>query len=164
MGSIILFLFLGSDFIPRLNEGDMVIGLVRDTRIGIDHSVEMQARSDNVISRFKEVKHVFSRMGTPESATDPMGVNFADTFVILEKDTLPWPLVNGRVRTMDELFRDIAAAIDNEVPGQEISQTQPIEMRFNEILEGSRADITMRDFRTQSRSSLRSGAKRGDPG
>jgi cobalt-zinc-cadmium resistance protein CzcA len=85
-------------------------------------------------------------MGTPESATDPMGVNFADTFVILKKDRSAWPLVNGRRRTRDELFSDIRDAVNREVPGQEISMTQPIEMRFNEILEGSRADITLRIF------------------
>lgn len=141
-----IFIFLGSDFIPKLDEGDMVIGLVRDTRISIDKSLQMQMKSDKVISKFKEVKHVFSRMGTPESATDPMGINFADTFVILEKDRTKWEIVNGKPRTRDELFAAIAKAIEEEVPGQEISMTQPIEMRFNEILEGSRADITLRIF------------------
>jgi cobalt-zinc-cadmium resistance protein CzcA len=144
--SILLFFRLGSDFIPKLDEGDMVIGLVRDTSIGIDRSVEAQRRSERVIAGFGEVSHVFSRMGTPESATDPMGVNFADTFVILHRDAARWPPVNGRRRTKDELFTAISAAIDKEVPGQNISMTQPIEMRFNEILEGSRADITLRIF------------------
>ncbi len=146
LSSILLFFRLGSDFIPQLDEGDMVIGLVRDTGIGIDSSIEAQKRSERVIGRFGEVLRVFSRMGTPESATDPMGVNFADTFVILKKDRSAWPLVNGRRRTRDELFSDIRDAVNREVPGQEISMTQPIEMRFNEILEGSRADITLRIF------------------
>jgi cobalt-zinc-cadmium resistance protein CzcA len=145
-GALVVFFLLGSDFIPKLNEGDMVIGLVRDTSISIDHSVEMQKKSEAVISRFAEVQHVFSRMGTPESATDPMGVNFADTFLILEKDQTKWTKVKGRIRSRDELFSDISKAIDAAVPGQEISLTQPIEIRFNEILEGSRADITMRIF------------------
>ena len=146
LGSIMLFMLLGSDFIPKLNEGDMVIGLVRDTRTGIDTSVARQRESDRGIAGFNEVEPVFSRMGTPESATDPMGVNFADTFVILNKNWKEWPEIDGRARTRDELFSDIAAAIDRAVPGQEISMTQPIEMRFNEILEGSRADITLRIF------------------
>ncbi len=142
--AIIMFLNLGSDFIPRLDEGDMVIGLVRDQKIGLDASLEMQKRSDRVISQFKEVSTVFSRMGTPESATDPMGVNFADTFVILEKDKTKWGLYNGKRPSKLELFEAIAQKIDQIVPGQEISLTQPIEMRFNEILEGNRADITLR--------------------
>jgi heavy metal efflux system protein len=144
--SIMLLFQLGSDFIPKLNEGDLVIGLVRDTRMGIDKSVKMQKKADKIISDFKEVEHVFSRMGTPESATDPMGVNFADTFVILNKDYSKWSLVNGKRRTHEELFTDMSKAINKGVPGNEISMTQPIEMRFNEILEGSRADITLRIF------------------
>ncbi|MGB4270135.1 MAG: CusA/CzcA family heavy metal efflux RND transporter [Spirochaetota bacterium] len=142
--SIIMFVHLGSDFIPRLDEGDMVIGLVRNQTISLDSSLEIQKKSDQVISRFKEVKTVFSRMGTPESATDPMGVNFADTFVILEKDKSKWGIYNGKRPTKVELFEAIAQKINEKVPGQEISLTQPIEMRFNEILEGNRADITLR--------------------
>ncbi len=144
--SFILFFHLGSDFVPKLDEGDMVIGLVRDTSTGIDRSVDIQKQSDRVIAGFKEVKAVFSRMGTPESATDPMGVNFADTFVILNKDQDTWPRIGGRRRNKDQLFNDISRALKKSVPGQEISMTQPIEMRFNEILEGSRADINMRIF------------------
>ncbi len=141
--SIVMFIFLGSDFVPQLDEGDMVIGLVRDTKIGIGSSIEKQRRSDRVIKKFKEVRHVFSRMGTPESATDPMGVNFADTFVILEPDRGKW---SPRYESKDDLFAAMSSAIDKSVPGQEISMTQPIEMRFNEILEGSRADINLRIF------------------
>ncbi|NMB63673.1 MAG: MMPL family transporter, partial [Spirochaetes bacterium] len=70
--------------------------------------------------------------------------NFADTFVILEKDKSKWGLYNGKHPTKVELFEAIAQKIDEQVPGQEISLTQPIEMRFNEILEGNRADITLR--------------------
>ena len=140
----IMFFNLGSDFIPKLDEGDMVVGLVRDTGIAIDQSVEMQRKSDRVIARFGEVETVFSRMGTPESATDPMGVNFADTFVILKKDRSLWPETDSGRRTKEKLFSDISRKLEKYVPGQEISMTQPIEMRFNEILEGSRADITLR--------------------
>jgi len=122
----------------------MVIGLVRDQTIGIDASLDIQKKSDKTISQFKEVKTVFSRMGTPESATDPMGVNFADTFVILEKDKSKWGLYNGKQPSKVEFFEAIAQKINEIVPGQEISLTQPIEMRFNEILEGNRADITLR--------------------
>lgn len=88
--SFVLFYNLGSDFIPKLNEGDMVIGLVRNTSMSIDESVRLQKISEKTIMEFKEIESVFSRMGTPESATDPMGVNFADTFVILKKDPSQW--------------------------------------------------------------------------
>lgn len=146
----ILFTFLGSNFIPRLNEGDSVLGLVRDTRMGLDTSIEEQKKAEKLIRKFGEVEAVFSRLGTPESATDPMGVNFADTFVILKKNHNDWPVVEiageKRRRTKDELVEAISAKIAKELPGNEVSPTQPIEMRFNEILEGSRADVSLRIF------------------
>lgn len=146
-----LFTKLGSDFIPKLDEGDLIIGLVRDTGIGIDESVKVQTQADKIIKDFAEVETVFARMGTPESATDPMGVNFADTFVILQKDKSRWPIVQmpdgtKRHRTKAELYEAITDRIGKELPGHEYSPTQPIEMRFNEILEGSRADVALRVF------------------
>lgn len=142
--SMILFLNIGSDFVPQLDEGDIVIGLVRDSKQNIDESVRWQKQAEKLIATFPEVETVFSRLGTPESATDPMSPNFADTFVILKKNKNDWPLINGKRRSKDELFTAIADKLKKELPEQAISATQPIEMRFNEILEGSRADITMR--------------------
>lgn len=147
----VLFTRLGSDFIPQLNEGDLVIGLVRDTSISIDSSIAEQLKADKIIKSFPEVDLVFSRMGTPESATDPMGVNFADTFVILKKDSNQWPKLkmsdgSERRRTKVEIYEAITQRISKELPGHEYSPSQPIEMRFNEILEGSRADVALRIF------------------
>lgn len=143
-----LFTKLGSDFIPQLDEGDMILGLVRGTDISIDESVRQQGLAEKIIKSYPEVEHVFSRMGTPESATDPMGVNFADTFLILQKDHNKWPIVNvngeERRRTKEELYTAVSEQIQKELPGHEVSPTQPIEMRFNEILEGSRADVSLR--------------------
>lgn len=146
-----LFTRLGSDFIPKLDEGDLIIGLVRDTGIGIDESVKEQLKADKIIKDFPEVDIVFSRMGTPESATDPMGVNFSDTFLILKKDHDLWSIQKmpdglERRRTKQELYEAITDRITKELPGHEFSPTQPIEMRFNEILEGSRADVALRIF------------------
>ncbi len=139
--SFILFTRLGSNFIPQLDEGDIVAGLVRDTGISLNESLKEQKKAEELIAAFPEVKHVFSRLGTPESATDPMGINFADTFIILEKDHAKWKLKNK-----EELKQAIIAKIEAELPGNEISLTQPIAMRFNEILEGSRADVALRIF------------------
>jgi cobalt-zinc-cadmium resistance protein CzcA len=145
-----LFFRLGSDFIPQLDEGDLVAGLVRPTNIALDESISEQRKAEAIIREFPEVERVFSRMGTPESATDPMGVNFADTFIILKKDRSAWPEVDldghKRRRTKGELMEAIGGRIEKELPGHEISPTQPIAMRFNEILEGSRADVAMRIF------------------
>ena len=106
----------------------------------------MQEKSEKVIARFPEVERVFGRLGTAESATDAMGVHLADTFLVLQKDQSKWPLVNGRRRTKAELYEAMKEAIEKEVPGQEIVENQPIEMRFAEILEGSRADVSLRVY------------------
>ena len=148
--SFALFTRLGPDFIPQLDEGDLVLGLVRDSSIGLDASVDQQKKAEGIIKSFPEVELVFSRIGTPESATDPMGVNFADTFVILKKDQKHWPEVETasgkRIRTKSELAEAITKEIQTQLPGTEVSPTQPIAMRFNEILEGSRADVSLRIY------------------
>jgi cobalt-zinc-cadmium resistance protein CzcA len=145
LSSAFVFTRLGADFVPQLDEGDLVIGLIRDSKQDIDTSIDEQRKAEKIITQFPEVKHVFSRIGTPESATDPMSPNFADTFVILEKNKSKWPSVNaGRRRSKTELYEAIAERLEKEMAPQDISATQPIEMRFNEILEGSRADVTLR--------------------
>lgn len=130
---------LGSDFIPKLDEGDLVIGLTRHARIGIDASVEGQLEAEKVIMTYPEVSKVFARLGTPESATDPMGVNLSDTFIILQKDRSKW-----RFESKEELTKSLIDTLNRKFPDTEVSATQPIEMRFNEMLEGSRADISLR--------------------
>lgn len=144
--SIALFFKLGSDFIPQLDEGDLVINLARDTKQDIDTSVRWQKKAEEIIMKFGEVERVFSRMGTPESALDPMGPHLADTFVILKNDRKKWPMIDGRIRTKDELFSAIKVELEKDNKEQEVSATQPIEMRFNEILEGSRADVSLRIY------------------
>jgi cobalt-zinc-cadmium resistance protein CzcA len=130
---------LGSDFIPELNEGDSVLGLTRNSRISIDASVKDQLKAEQVILTYPEIKEVFARLGTPESATDPMGVNLADTFLILEKDHKKW-----RFASKDDLIEALRKELEIKFPSTEVSSTQPIAMRFNEMLEGSRADLSLR--------------------
>lgn len=83
--AVVLFFRLGSDFIPQLDEGDLVINLTRETNQDIDTSTKWQKRSEELIKKYEEVESVFSRLGTPESALDPMGPYLADTFIILKK-------------------------------------------------------------------------------
>ncbi len=130
-----LYFKLGADFMPSLNEGDMVTNLARSSSISLDESVRLQKKSEQIIAKFPQVRHVFSRIGTPESATDPMGVNLSDTFLILDKS-----MQKGT------LFQDIHAELEKVDSGQEVMESQPIEMRFNEILEGSRADVALRIY------------------
>jgi heavy metal efflux system protein len=130
---------LGMDFIPKLDEADLVLGLTRPSTISLDASLNEQKRAEELIREFPEVLEVFARLGTPQSATDPMGIHLADTFLILEKDRSKW-----RFNSKEELGRSLIKQLEKLFPATEVSATQPIEMRFNEMLEGSRADISLR--------------------
>lgn len=146
LSSGVVFYRTGSDFVPSLDEGDMSIAFVRDYSIGLGEALRQQAVCEQIIAGFPEVDRVFARIGTAESATDPMSINMADTYTILKHDRSSWPLVNGKRRSKRELFEAIKREIDKKIPGQEIFLSQPIELRFNEILEGSRADVTLRIY------------------
>lgn len=145
--SLAVYQRMGADFMPPLDEGDLVVNFTRPSDIGVDASLQIQRKSDRVIAKFPEVERVFSRIGTPESATDPMGVHLSDTFVILNKDHSKWPLAeNGRRRTKAELYEALKETLEKEISEQEVNENQPIEMRFMEILEGSRADVSLRIY------------------
>lgn len=137
--SVLAFSRLGSDFIPQLDEGDLVINITRNAKISLEEALEEQYAVDKKITEVAEVEHVFSRLGTPESATDPMGVHLTDVFIILKKDRDQW-----QAKTKEEVFQKVKTAVESLGFEQEISSTQPIEMRFNEMLEGSRADVSLR--------------------
>ncbi len=145
--AIAVYSRMGADFMPALDEGDIIVNMRRAGDIGIDASLQMQKESDRVIAGFPEVEVVFSRVGTGEAAMDAMGPMYSDTFVIPKKDRSQWPSAeNGRKRTKRQLYLAIKEALDRMVPGQEINETQPIEMRFGEILEGSRADVSLKIY------------------
>ena len=144
--AVAVFLRLGAEFVPQLDEGDLVVNLSRATGVSLDESIRQQKEAEKILASFPEVSAVFSRMGTPESATDPMGVHLADTFVMLKKDRSRWTKVDGRPRTKEQLFDAMKEKLESGLPPQDVSSNQPIEMRFNEILEGSRADVTVRVF------------------
>ncbi len=144
--SAVLFFKSGSDFVPSLDEGDMSIAFVRDYSIGLDEALRQQEVCEKIIAGFPEVDKVFARIGIAEAATDPMSINMADTYVILKKDRAAWPKIDGRRRTKRELFESIRREVEKRITGQEIFLSQPIELRFNEILEGSRADVTLRIY------------------
>jgi heavy metal efflux system protein len=145
-GSAFLFRRLGAEFAPQLDEGSLVVQLVGPTSISLDESVAMQLQVEDVIlKQFPEIDSVFSRIGTPEIGTDPMGANLSDTFMSFASRE-KWRKVNGRTITKDELIESITRALEVQVPGQEHLWTQPIEMRFNEMLEGARSDIAVKIY------------------
>ena len=146
VSSLLLFSRLGAEFIPQLDEGSFATHMIRTTSIGLDASVEMQERAEKVLmEKFPGVTHTFSRIGTAEVATDPMGVNVSDTYIFY-KPLGEWEKFDGRAVTKDELANRMSAELGVQVPGQAYLFSQPIEMRFNEILEGTRADIAVKVF------------------
>ncbi len=144
--ALLLFGKLGAEFIPQLDEGSFATHMIRTTSIGLDASVGMQERAEKVLlEKFPGIAYTFSRIGTAEVATDPMGVNVADTYIFY-KPLEEWPKVDGRTLTKDDLANRMSAELSVQVPGQAYLFSQPIEMRFNEILEGTRADIAVKVF------------------
>jgi cobalt-zinc-cadmium resistance protein CzcA len=128
---------LGSEFIPRLSEGGIVVNIVRLAGVDLEESIRYNTRMEQALLRQfpDEILYVWSRIGTAEVATDPMGVELSDIFITL-RPREEWK----RARTQDQL----AALIQRELrdlPGQRIAMTQPIEMRLNEMISGVRSDV-----------------------
>ena len=139
----ILFARLGGEFLPQLDEGTLLIQCTRPVNISVDQSVILQSKTEKIVSEFPEVAYTFSKIGTSEIANDPMGVNQSDTYVIF-KDEKEWPKIDGKRRTKSELGNAMIARLDAELPGQSVLLSQPIQMRFNDLLEGSKSDVTVK--------------------
>ena len=144
--SMAVFGRLGAEFIPQLDEGSLAVQMIRTTSIGLEPSIKMQTAAEKLLlSKFPEITHTFARIGTAEVATDPMGVNVGDSYLMLKKPD-EWRKVNGKTITKDELTNLMAAELNANYPGQSYLFSQPIELRFNELLSGSRADIAIKVF------------------
>ncbi|MRJ43206.1 MULTISPECIES: efflux RND transporter permease subunit [Idiomarina] len=141
MGSIYQASKMGTEFLPQLDEGDLALHALRIPGTGLQQSVDMQLQLEEVIAEFDEVKRVFSKIGTPDVATDPMPPSVADTFVIL-KPKSEWA---DAEKTKDEFVAELREAVE-QIPGNKYEFTQPIEMRFNELIAGVRADVAVRIY------------------
>lgn len=132
---------LGSEFIPSLDEGDIAMHAMRIPGTGIEQAVKMQIAVEERVMQIPEVERVFSKIGTAEVATDPMPPNVADTFLMMKpRDDWPDPR-----KPKETLIAEIQAAVA-EIPGNNYEFTQPIEMRFNELISGVRADVAIKVF------------------
>lgn len=142
----ILFATRGAEFLPQLSEGSYAFHMIRPVNISLDQSLAFQLKADKIVKEFSEVENVFSRLGTSEVATDPMGVNVSDTYIML-KPRSDWPKSNnGSKYTYESLVGALVARLEKELPGQNYLASQPIQMRFNELLEGTRADVSVKVF------------------
>jgi heavy metal efflux system protein len=132
---------LGTEFVPQLDEGALLVDAVRDPAVSLTTSVEMQRELERAVLMSPEVTHVLSRVGRPAVGSDPMGVHKADVFVGLKPRDEWRP---GLTREM--LEREIAERIEGRVPGVAISMTQPMQMRLDELIAGVRADLAVKVF------------------
>lgn len=137
-----LFLRLGGEFIPRLSEGTIAVNIIRLAGISAEQSVDNNTRMEQIlIERFPdEVADVWSRIGTAELATDPMGLELTDMFITL-KPRSGWT----KASTQNELVERMDAEL-SDMPGMNRVFTQPIEMRVNEMIAGIRADVGIKLF------------------
>jgi cobalt-zinc-cadmium resistance protein CzcA len=141
VGAVVLFGRLGQEFVPTLDEQDLAIQAGRIPSTALTQSVRMHFQVEKTLSAFPEVAFVFSKTGTAEMASDPMPPNFSDTFVILKpRDRWPNPAEPKRV-----LVQRMEAALE-ELPGNVYEFTQPIQLRFNELISGVRSDVAIKVY------------------
>ncbi|MCG3117860.1 MAG: CusA/CzcA family heavy metal efflux RND transporter [Candidatus Manganitrophus sp. SA1] len=132
---------MGSEFIPSLDEGDIAMHALRIPGTSLSQAIEMQHLLEIRIKEFPEVETVFAKLGTAEIATDPMPPSVADNFIML-KPRSEWP---DPKRPKADLVHEIEEAV-KKIPGNNYELTQPIQMRFNELLAGVRSDVAVKVF------------------
>ncbi|ADO69003.1 efflux RND transporter permease subunit [Stigmatella aurantiaca] len=142
VGAAVAAGWLGSEFVPRLSEGTLVINTVRLAEVSLAESVRYGGQIENLLRHQfpDEVKRVWTRTGTAEVATDPMGIELSDVFVTLQPRE-QWK----RADTQEELVAEMKAELA-DLPGMRMAFLQPIEMRVNEMLAGVRGDVAIKLF------------------
>lgn len=139
--ALLVFVRLGQVFIPTLDEKNVAMHALRIPSTSLAQSQAMQIEIEKTVSALPEVAFVFSKTGTAEIATDPMPPNAADTFIIFRPEE-QWPNPN---LSKEALIQQIESAV-RELPGNNYEFTQPIQMRFNELLAGVRGDVAVKIF------------------
>jgi cobalt-zinc-cadmium resistance protein CzcA len=140
-GAVFLFTRMGGEFVPTLDEGDFVIQPVLKTGTSLSRTVELTTKMEKAILEFPEVEQVITRIGAAEVPTDPMSMEEPDVIITL-KDKSEWTTADSK----DELANLIKETLTTAIPGADYEITQPIEMRFNELITGVRADLAIKIF------------------
>jgi heavy metal efflux system protein len=139
--SALMFPLLGSEFIPRLDEGSLAVQIGRLPSVSLTQAVEDATRVEQVLRGFPEVTKVVSKTGRAEVATDPMGVDLSDLYIEL-KDPSEWTTAH----TKAELVEKMSEALEKQVPNAVFSFSQPIELRVAELISGVRSDVAIKLF------------------
>lgn len=140
LGAIGIFSTMGGEFVPTLDEGDFVIQPVLKTGTTLSNTIELTTRMEQILKTFPEVKQIVSRIGAAEVPTDPMSMEESDIIITL-KPAGEWTTA----KTKDGLADKFKEAL-SVIPGVDFEFTQPIEMRFNELITGTRADLAIKIF------------------
>ncbi|NQE65324.1 efflux RND transporter permease subunit [Caulobacter sp. RHG1] len=141
IAAVVTFGFLGREFTPQLDEKDMAVQALRIPSTSLEQSLRMQRRIERVVASFPEVNFVYSKTGTAEVASDPMPPNASDAFIIL-KPQKEWP---NKGETKAELIGRIEAKLEG-LTGNAFEFSQPIQMRFNELIAGVRGDVAIKVY------------------
>ncbi|HTD03796.1 CusA/CzcA family heavy metal efflux RND transporter, partial [Undibacterium sp.] len=133
---------MGSEFVPSLNEGDFAMQALRIPGASLSQSLEMQMQLERGLKRkFPEIQRIFARSGTAEIASDPMPPNISDGYIMLKPES-EWPQPK---KSRDELLAAIQAEAAS-YPGNSFEFSQPIQLRFNELISGVRSDVAVKVF------------------
>jgi cobalt-zinc-cadmium resistance protein CzcA len=132
---------MGTEFLPGLDEGDIAMHALRIPGTSLSQAVGMQTQLEAAVLKLPEVDHIVSKLGTADIATDPMPPSVADNFIIL-KDRGAWP---DRRKPKREVVADLERVV-RQIPGNNYEFTQPIQMRFNELLSGVRSDVAVKVY------------------
>lgn len=141
VGAGLLASRLGSEFLPTLDEGDIAMHALRIPGTSLTQALSMQTELEARLAKLPEVRHVFSKVGTPDIATDPMPPSVADTFVIM-KPRSEWP---DPRKSKAALVAELEAVAE-QVPGSRYEFLQPIQMRFNELIAGVRSEVAVKIY------------------
>jgi len=141
VGSLALVPFLGAEFVPRLDEGSIALQAWRLPSVSLEESVRQSTAVEKVLRSFPEVTTVVSKTGRAEIATDPMGVEISDVFVMLKPHNA-WTTASTR----EELIEKLDEALRKNMPGTIFSYSQPIELRVQELIAGVRSDVALKIF------------------
>ena len=140
--SVVIFSRMGGEFIPQLDEGDFVIQPVLKTGTSLTKTIETTTLIEKtILDKFPEVEQIVSRIGAAEVPTDPMSMEESD-IIVKVKPKSEWVSASSK----DELADKIKEALETTIPNMEIEFTQPIEMRFNELISGTRSDVAIKVF------------------
>lgn len=148
---------MGSEFVPSLDEGDIALQALRIPGTSLTQSVEMQRILEERVTQFPEVKAFFARVGTAEVASDPMPPSISDGYVMLKPQS-QWP---NPQKTKAELMEELTKAIE-QLPGNSYEMSQPIQLRFNELISGVRSDLGIKIFGDDMNVLLKTGQQIGE--